>query len=205
MTLAFLATLIATPLMAPLPTEWRGAADYAAGFQPWTMLPIAASLLLVPAVLVLLAAIHRLTRPEDRTLSMVAVVFGAVYGAIIAANDYLQLITVRGSLLAGRFEGLDPLVWTNPYSVFGSLEALGYLFQALAFVVLIPTFASGRHAAAIRWLLFVNLLLGIGTIVAQFAELYWLLFPGLVVWSLIFGPAMVLIALRLRSTESDTR
>lgn len=205
LTAAFLATLIATPLMAPLPTEWRGAADYAAGFQPWTMLPIAASLLLVPPVLVLLAALHRLTQPELRALSVIGVVFGAVYGAIIAANDYLQLITVRGSLLAGRFEGLDPLVWTNPYSVFGSLEALGYLFGALAFAVLIPTFASGRHAAAIRWLLAVNLLLGIGTIVAQLAELYWLLFPGLVIWSLVFGPAMVLIALRLRSSHPASR
>lgn len=198
MTFAFLASLIAIPFMAPLPTEWRGAVDYAANFQPWTMLAVVASLLLVPCVLALVASLHQLTEPRLRSLSVIALVFAAVYGAIIAANDYLQLITVRGSLLAGQFDGLDPFVWVNPYSVFGALEALGYLFQAMALAALIPTFGEGRHASPIRWLLGVNLVVGFGTIAMQFAELYWLLFPGLVVWSLLFGPTMVLIALRQR-------
>ncbi|NJD28140.1 MAG: hypothetical protein FIA92_07565 [Chloroflexi bacterium] len=127
LTLAFLLALLATPLMAPLPTEWRGAADYAAAFEPLTMLAIVASLLLVPPVLVLLGALHAAAPPEHRLATVIALIFGGVYGAIISANDYLQLVTVRGSLLAGQLEGLDPFVWTNPYGVFGALEALGYL------------------------------------------------------------------------------
>jgi hypothetical protein len=96
MTAAFLVALLVTPLMAPLPTEWRGSEAYAAGFVPWTMLAIAASLLLVPFVLVMKVGIHHLTPPDRRWASHLALVFGAIYAAIIAANDYMQLITVRG-------------------------------------------------------------------------------------------------------------
>ncbi|NJD28139.1 MAG: hypothetical protein FIA92_07560 [Chloroflexi bacterium] len=70
---------------------------------------------------------------------------------------------------------------------------------------MIPTFEGGPYAASIRGLLSANLVLGIATIVAQLAELYWLLFPGLVMWSLIFGPAMLLIALRMRSDRRVLR
>jgi len=201
MTVAFLAALLATPLIAPLPTEWRGAEAYAATFVPATMLAIAASLVLVPFVLALLVAIHQLTPPHARWASHLAVAFGAVYAAIIAANDYLQLITVRGSLLAGQFEGLDPLVWTNPYSVFGALEGLGYLFQSLALAALLPLFGSGRHHRSIRWLLTAILVIGGATVLVQLLELYVLLFPGLVLWSLVFAPTMLLIGARIRDEQ----
>lgn len=196
-TVAFLAALLATPLIAPLPTEWRGAEAYATSFVPWTMLAIAASLLLVPFVLAMLVAIHHLTPPGLRWASHLAVGFGVVYGAIVAANDYVQLITVRGSLLAGQVDGLDPLVWTNPYSVFGALEGLGYLFQSLALAALLPLFDGGAFARPIRRLLIAIVVLGVATIGGQLLELYVLLFPGLVLWSLFFAPAMLLIALRL--------
>lgn len=201
MTVAFLISLLATPLIAPLPTEWRGSENYAATFVPATMLPIAASLVLVPFVVGLLVAIHHLTPPHLRWASHTSVAFGAVYAAIIAANDYLQLITVRGSLMAGQLEGLDPFVWTNPYSVFGALEGLGYLFQSLALAALLPVFSSGRFARPIRWLLVTILVIGVGTIVVQLLELYVLLFPGLVLWSVVFAPAMLLVAAWLREHE----
>lgn len=41
-----------------------------------------------------------------------------------------------------------------------------------------------------------QLALGIASLGAQFAELYWLLFPGVILWSLVIGSAIVLIALR---------
>jgi hypothetical protein len=50
-------------------------------------------------------------------------------------------------------------------------------------------------------LLAINLALGIASLGAQFAELYWLLFPGLILWSLVIGSAMVLIALRQGAAE----
>jgi hypothetical protein len=204
LTVAFLVALVVTPLLGPLPLEWRGAADYAATFSPATMFSFVPPLFLAPVFVVLAAALRSAARTRSATTALSAgVAFAAIYAAIISTNDLVQLTTVRASLERGLVDGLDPFVWTNPYGLFAPLELLGYAFQALAGLAFLAVFdGASRGDAWIRRLLVSNGVLAGASFGIVVFDVPWLIFPGLIAWSIVFGAAMALIARRLGRTPA---
>ena len=104
----------------------------------------------VPFLLALLAAHYRV--PEDRRMwTHGALLFGVIYATYVVMNYVVQLATVIPATLAGRLEEVRVLDQT-PHSLFWDLDALGYIFFALALLVAVPAFpARGRGRTVRRW------------------------------------------------------
>ncbi len=203
-TLAFAATLAATPFLAPLPTEWRGIQDYATSFNQLQMVSFLPCLLLAPTVVVLMAAIHYHTPPGRQVLSLAGVALAVAYATIVSVNYYLQLTVVRANLLQGSTEGLTLLAMTNPTSIFGSLEAIGYFFLGLATFFVAPIFSGGRLEKWVRIFFILNGLLGLLGVVAYALGRLEIVLIGLGVWCVVFVLAAILLSVLFRRVGRQT-
>jgi hypothetical protein len=122
---------------------------------------------------VLLACIHQATAEIRRLYSLIALVFGAMAAATLAADYYIQIAALQPSILRGEFEGLALVTQYNPHGIFIALEELGYLLMSLAFLFLGLVFAGVSWLdRLLRWLL-------IGGALAAFA--------AYIVLTLIYG------------------
>ena len=110
--------------------------------------------LLMGIFVVLLACIHQSTPENRRLYSLLALVFGAIAAALLAADYYIQIATLQPSILKGEWEGVALVTQYNPHGIFIALEELGYLLMSLAFLFAGLVFAhAGRLERALRWLL----------------------------------------------------
>ncbi len=110
--------------------------------------------LLMGIFVVLLACIHQATPENRRLYSLIALVFGAMAAALLAADYYIQIAALQPSILRGEFEGFALVTQYNPHGIFIALEELGYLLMSLAFLFAGIAFANtARLDRAIRWLL----------------------------------------------------
>lgn len=193
---------VASAVVAPLP-EWTGIEGYAAAFRPVQMLPDVWALLLAPAFVVLLVAVHLAAGEDRRVLTASGLLFAAIYAAIVSANYVLQLTVVRPNVLAGRTEGMAVFAVTNPHSIFWALEQGGYAFPCLATLAVAPAFSGGRLETWTRWLWAAN---GVAGLAATAAYLV-LMSPAIVMadlaaWGLIFPAGAALTALVFRGAAS---
>src|SRR5687767_9180060 len=145
--------------MAGLGT-WRGIEAYAGRFESLPFVAwVVPCLLLAITFPIFLAAVHSTTPPARRVWSLIGLLFGAMYGAVLTTNYWLLASVVRGALVAGETDGLSWLVIGSPHTVTGALEGIGYAFMGLATLFSGFAFAGGRLAAWTRWLFVAN---GIG-------------------------------------------
>lgn len=111
-------------------------------------------LLMAPLVLMLMVCIHHAAAAEKKLFSQSAVIFAAIYAAVISVDYYIQIAVIQPSLLRGEFEGVALISQYNPHSIFIALEDLGYLLLGIAFLLMAPVFPPrDRLARALRWLL----------------------------------------------------
>jgi hypothetical protein len=112
------------------------------------------AMLLLGLFVVLLACIHQAAAESRRLYSLLALVFGAVAAAILAADYYIQIAALQPSILRGEEEGLALVTQYNPHGIFIALEELGYLLMSVAFLFAGLVFGGAvRLERAIRWLL----------------------------------------------------
>ena len=115
--------------------------------------------LLMGIFVVLLACLHQATPENRRLYSLIALVFGAMAAALLAADYYIQIATLQPSILKGEFEGFALVTQYNPHGIFIALEELGYLLMSLAFLFAGIAFANTRGStvqsagcsSAARW------------------------------------------------------
>jgi hypothetical protein len=199
--LAFGASVLLAAAASPV-SSWDGIALYTAEFEGIQMLPLVPGLLLAPAVVLLLACIHRAAPPDQRTHGLAALGFGIVYAAVASLGYTTQLIAVRPALLARETEGLALHAIPNPASLFAAYESTGRLFLGLATLAAIPIVArAGRVGAAVAALFALNALLGGLGLVAAVAGWEPLLAAGLVAWCVSFPLATALLAVLFRPSE----
>jgi hypothetical protein len=86
-----------------------------------------------------------------------ALSFGIMFALLTSMFYFVQLSTVRQSLLHGQPEGLEWFVQANPASVLLAINMLGWtLFLGLASLFISPVFTGGRLEAVIRYAFLVN-------------------------------------------------
>ena len=185
------------------PSGWRGIDSFIASFQPIGMLPLIPSLLLAPAFIVLMIAIHYYAVPDKKIWSHIGIAFTLIYAAMASINYIIQLTVVRLSILNKETDGLAMFVMGNSHSIFWAL-ASAYVFMNLAMLFAAPVFEGGRLERSIRWLFFANGASAVVTVygvVADSPQIY--LMGSLAPWCVIFTTATMLLAVLFKRTRTN--
>jgi hypothetical protein len=148
-------------LMSPPVLVWTTLADYAAyAAAHGSFFKDAAMYLMLifgPLFVVLLAALHDYARDRQKILTRISLSFGLAFAVLVGINYFVQLSTVRQSVLHGQLTGLEQVVQTNPMSAMTGLNMLGWsLFLGLASLFAAPIFSGGRLEKTIKWALVIN-------------------------------------------------
>jgi hypothetical protein len=155
-------------------------------------------LLLAPCYLALMSCIHEAAAPEKKIWSLLALVLSVPYGVIVSFNYLMQLTVVRQN--PALYPWLAMVF--RPDSMFGALELLGYGWQSLALLALVPVFA-GRPV--LRGLLLLNGLLAVGAFAVDVVTgnpVHPVIFASLGVWCLAFPLTTAMIGVWLKARFS---
>ena len=161
---AVLATVFSLVYIVAQLAEWAGWLGSAGGPESSsTLLGIVVlltpSLLLGPAFLVLMVAVHELADPDRRVWSHAAVAFATAYLVLIGMNYYVQLTLVGPRMAAGRLEGIEPFLFTPFDSFLYSVDLLGYSLMSVATLFAARVFTGRGIERTARLLLTANGLL----------------------------------------------
>lgn len=155
--------------------------------------------ILVPFYIIMLACIYSKTR-KYTIFGLIALVFASMYGVLVGFNYFLQLGFIgRGIPIP------ESLSMSNPDSIFLIIELLGYFFMGISTLVLIPLFKSSLMEKVLKFLFFLNFLLGIGGIIGY--ALQWnmnILLVGLIVWNIIMPIAAFLLYLYFKKHKDSS-
>jgi len=182
---------------------WAGAYLAAHGF----VLPPAGALQLFGGIttilyavvlVVLMASIHEATPVGMRILSRLAMIFTALFCAVVSINRFAQLSVVRQRISSGETEGISWFLAYGLHSVMLSLEILGWgFFLGIACLFAAPIFSAGRLELAIRWLFVLYGVLGLVTAVA-FALASPIAAVGFFAWGIVLPVATALLTVFFR-------
>ena len=186
----FLAAMIICTVAIPLDFNWTGMENYKFN-ELQVLLFCVPDCILAPAFLAALASFSYCTKGNARFLSRMAVLFTVVYVAQISINYYLQMTSVRYTMLAGDTSGFTVFAFGNLHSVFWSTETLGYAFLCVAMVLIAPLFKGSKSNAAARWILILNGVLGVATPVMEVCNFT---IPGPPIGLLLFGVTIPIFA-----------
>ena len=110
-----------------------------------------------PLFLILVNSIHEYAPPEKKVLSRLALLFAAIFAAMISIHYFAQVSIVRQNLMHGRPEGLEQFVQGNPASFISAVNMLGWtLFFGLSCFFLFPLFRGGKLENIIRYAFLLN-------------------------------------------------
>jgi hypothetical protein len=151
-------------------------------------------LVLAPVYLVLVSTVHHAAPAEKRIWSLLGLVLSVPYAVLVSFNYLMQLTVVRQNpalypWLAMAF---------RPDSMFGAIELLGYGWQSLALLALIPVFDG---CPALKTLLGLNAALALAGFVVDVAmanPLHPVTLISFAVWCLAFPISMVMMGLWVR-------
>lgn len=145
-------------------------------------------------LVVLMASIHETTPARMRILGRLAMIFTALFCAMVSINRFAQLAIVRQRISSGETEGISWFLAYGPRSVMFSLEILGWgFFLGIACLCAAPIFSAGRLELAIRWLFVLYGVLGLVTAVA-FALGSPIAAVGFFAWGVVLPAATGLLA-----------
>jgi len=110
----------------------------------------------VPFV-VALVALHHLAPDNKRIWTHTALLFAVIYTTYVSLNYVVQLATVIPASLAGTLNEVRILDQT-PHSLFWDVDALGYIFLALATLFGSFFFANKGFDRWVKWFFIANFL-----------------------------------------------
>jgi hypothetical protein len=148
LTAAYAAALAAGLSSLPSPEQPIG--------DPWFATLEVLILLLMPAIVALMVAVHAWTPAEDKVFSLLALVFAALLAGLTCSVHFVILTVGRHTAFAGLTWAPLLLSFTWP-SVAYALDILAWdVFFALAVLFAAPAFGGSRLATTIRALLVVS-------------------------------------------------
>jgi hypothetical protein len=123
--------------------SWQDARTFATHYHPVQALPFFLGFLLVAGFVLLVTSLHCLASARLRARTQSAVVFTAVFAALVLFNYAVQTTIVAA--LATRYEEasaslLAALTMANPISIGWSLEMWGYAWLGVATWLVAPVF-----------------------------------------------------------------
>jgi hypothetical protein len=183
----------------PQPT-WEGSAAFARSYHLVQTLPFLFGFLLLGGFVLLVVSLHAVAREAQKARATAALVFVAIYAALVSFNYVVQTTFVPE--LARRNQAADgpilaALSMSNPTSLAWALEMWGYGFLGVATWLVAPVFRGGRLERAARRTFVANGPVSIVPAVWTAVEPGWMLTPlglvSFVVWN-VLALAMALLA-----------
>lgn len=158
---AVLATVFSIAYAVAQVAEWFGLMGSGGGAESASTtlglyVLLTPSLLLGPSFLALIAAVHQLSSPDQKALSLAAFGFASIYAALISINYYVQLAWVAPRLAAGKTQGLEPFLFVPFDSFLYAVDILGYSFMSIATLFASRVFRGGGQQRLVRWFLVAN-------------------------------------------------
>jgi hypothetical protein len=145
-----------------------------------------ATFVVAQLVLAIVVCIHRSVLEERKVLTQLAMLFAALFTAVVSINRFVQLTIVRQAALSGETEGLARFLPYERTSAMFALEILGWgFFLGIAALVLAPVFRRGKLDASIRW---TAAAYGVSSLIGTlgYAINSQLFLVGFLAWGLIF-------------------
>jgi hypothetical protein len=138
---------------------WQGPELFVRNVHPVQILPYPGGIFLVAGLVLLLVSIHATARRKQKTLATAALVFTAVFAALIFFNYVVQTAFIP--VLATDYQAsngpiLAALSMANPKSLAWALEMWGWGFLGLATWLIAPVLRGGRLGRAARWAFVAN-------------------------------------------------
>ena len=146
--------LLLVAAVAPQP-EWTDVASFVQHYHPVQAVPYVFGFLLLFGFALFVGSCHAAAPAALRPRTSAALVFTAVYGALVFTNYTLQVGFVP-RMLAAPPVYLGHLVMANPSSVAWFLEMFGYAALGIATWLVAPLFGDSARASIIRYLLIAN-------------------------------------------------
>jgi hypothetical protein len=167
---------------------------------PWdNVLTLLPSLLLAPALLVLLVCVDQLTPPDLQLWSRLAVIFAVPYVALVSVVYVVELAVVEPLIVRGQADRAG-LLTIDPGGALNAIDGLGYTFLGLALLLLAPRFHGARGDLWIRWLLVANGAAIVPILLTYFVDRAFLVIAG-PLWAIALPAVSMLLAISLRRGE----
>jgi hypothetical protein len=161
-------------------------------------------LLLMPAMVVLMVAVHAWASAKDKVYGVAALVFMSVVAGITSAVHFVLLTVSRSDAVVA----LPPLSRQFAFrwpSVVYALDILAWdVFFALAVLFSAPVFSGSPLARWIRWLLILSGILALAGLIGVVTGDMGLRNIGIVGYSGVFPVAALLLALLFHRTRAAT-
>jgi hypothetical protein len=179
---------------------WGGSAAFARSYHPVQTLSFLFGFLLLGGFVLLVASLHAVAREAQKARATAALVFVAIYAALVSLNYVVQTTFVPE--VARRYQAADgPILaafsMSNPTSLAWAMEMWGYGFLGVATWLVAPVFRGGRLERAARRTFVANGPVSIVPAVWTAAEPGWILTSlgliSFVVWN-VLALAMALLA-----------
>jgi len=145
--------------------------------------------------LIAIVALHYSVPAEKRIWTHIALLFTVIYTTYVTLNYVVQLATVIPASLTGNLDAIRVLDQT-PHSLFWDVDALGYIFLALATLFASFSFANKGFERWVKWFFLANAMV---TPLVGFVYFYPTFSYGLLLlatpWIITASGSMLLLAL----------
>lgn len=163
----------------------------------WLWLILLPSLLLAPAFLVQMIAIHYRTPPAQQAWSHIGIAFAIAYMVFVSIVYFVNLTVVVPRLAQGGLQEYEVLRYV-PRSFMTGIDALGYAAMSLATLFAAPAFAGDPLRLWIRRLFVLN---GVLAPVILSTQVYPNMAYAGAPWLLAIPGSSLLLALFFRRAE----
>ncbi|MBN2274601.1 MAG: hypothetical protein JXR41_02570 [Bacteroidales bacterium] len=143
------------------PFSWTGLEDYidysTTYNQSFKFAAQLAMLLFAPAFVVMLHSIKDRADEHKKFLTGTALSFGIMFAVCVGIHYFVQISSVRLSIVSGHTAGLEQFIQSNPYSGIAGINLAGWtLFFSLSCLFLAPVFTGKGLNRVIRVALIAN-------------------------------------------------
>jgi hypothetical protein len=170
---------------------------------PWAdVLTLVPSLVLAPALLVVLVCVQETAPADTKIWGHLAVVFSGIYVALVCTVYTVALSVVEPLIVSGQAAQAG-LLSIDPGGVLNAIDGLGYTFLCLATLCAAPLFSGDRLRRSIRWLLIANAAAAVPILLTYFVDRAFIVLAG-PVWTMAICGAAVSLAVFFRRLGSSS-
>jgi hypothetical protein len=167
---------------------------------PWdNVLTLVPSLLLAPALLVLLVCVDAATPERDRIWSRLAVAFAGIYVTLVSVVYVVELAVVEPLIVSGHADRAG-LLTIDPGGTLNAIDGLGYTFLGVALLWLAPLFGRTRLERLTRWSLVANGIAIVPIVLTYFVDRAFIAITG-PLWAIAIPASSLLLAVSFRRLD----
>ena len=164
---------------------------------PWDAVsPLAPSLALAPAFLVMLVCVNAIVPSERKIWSQLGVAFAEVYVPLCSTAYIVEMFVVEPRVMHGAASQVALLTLTRGDTILNAVDGLGYIFMCLATLFAAPAFVGDRLQQWIRWLFLANGILAVPIFLTYFVNRSFLY--AAMPWSVTISGSAILLAIFFR-------